>query len=244
LPPGIQWFLSRADESRPFSRSLRRFQFLRSGCSFDEPVNPLRLLLFAAGALLCALSFHFDEAVIAWVVAHPKPEIQEVARFFTTWGDFPPIVGYLALGLGICWLLRRRRAMRILLTMLGCACAGGLIANILRVLTGRARPNARVAPGWYGMWSHGHWIAGSYRYSSFPSAHTAVAIACVVPLWLLLSGGRRLAIAVPATLIALCVAGSRILLDAHHLSDVLTSIWLGTLIAAIICRRWGKRPVV
>ena len=125
--------------------------------------------------------------------------------------------------------------------VLGSAVAGGLVANILRLLTGRARPGARVPAGWYGLRDHGVWIAGSYRYSSFPSAHTAVAIACVVPLWLLLPRRQRVVIALPATLIALCIAASRILLNAHHLSDVLTSAWLGILISSLICARFGSK---
>jgi membrane-associated phospholipid phosphatase len=197
------------------------------------------LLLFALGALLCAASFIADNAVIAWVTAHPSPLVRHVAQFFTRWGDFPPIVLLLLLLLIIAWLAKRPFAIRILLFMLGSAMAGGLVANILRVLTGRARPSARVPPGWYGLKYHGKWIAGSYRFSSFPSAHTAVAIACIVPLWLLVPPRHRLLIALPATLIACSIAASRILLAAHHLSDVLTSVWLGILISSFICARFS-----
>jgi membrane-associated phospholipid phosphatase len=176
--------------------------------------------------------------VIRFVAAHRHPAVQATAHFFTKWGDFPPIVALLAVLLLAGWLAKKPAFNRLLLLMLGSACAGGLAANILRFLTGRARPSAKVPPGWYGMVSHGHWIAGQYGYSSFPSAHTAVAIACIVPLWLCLSGKKRLLIAPPATVIALCIAASRILLNAHHLSDVLTSMLLGTLIGILICRRY------
>jgi len=202
----------------------------------------VRFLLFAAGALVCAFSFLFDDSVIAWVSGHPSHLVKRIAQFFTYWGDFIPIVILLLLLLLIGWLLKRSFFTRLLLLMLGSAIGGGLAANILRVLTGRARPSARVPPGWYGLKAHGMWIAGSYRYSSFPSAHTAVAIACVVPLWLLLRWRGRAAIALPATLVAICIAASRILLDAHHLSDVLTSVWLGILISTLICARFGRDP--
>jgi membrane-associated phospholipid phosphatase len=195
--------------------------------------------LLALAAVFCIASFFFDNAVIAWVAAHPSPAVKMAARFFTRWGDFPPIVALLLLLLLIAWLLKRPFVMRILILMLACAMAGGLAANILRLLTGRARPSAKVPPGWYGLRDHGTWIAGSYGYSSFPSAHTAVAIACVVPLWIFLSPRLRLLVAFPATLIALSVAASRILLNAHHLSDVLTSICLGILLAALISSRFA-----
>ena len=101
--------------------------------------HPARLLLFAAGALLCALSFLFDDPVIAWVASHPSRLAKHVSQFFTRWGDFPPIVALLLLLLLAAWLLKRSFVVRILLLMLGSAIAGGLAANILRVLTGRAR---------------------------------------------------------------------------------------------------------
>lgn len=190
--------------------------------------------LFAAGAILCAISFRFDDFVIAWVAAHEDPALHAAALFFSRWGDFPPIVALLLLLLLIAKILKR--SCRLLLVMLGCAIAGGIAANIFRFVSGRARPNARVPAGWYGMINHGHWIAGQYRFSSFPSAHTAVAIACVFPLWYF----RRWALAPLATLLAGCVAASRILLNAHHLSDVLTSVWLGTLIALLICAKFSR----
>jgi membrane-associated phospholipid phosphatase len=204
--------------------------------------RPVRFTLFATGALLCAVSFLFDEPVIGWVAAHPGRPLRQVAQFFTRWGDFPPIVVLLLILLLIAWVLKRPFCTRILLLMLGSAIVGGLAANILRVLTGRARPSAKVPPGWYGFRDHGAWIAGSYGYSSFPSAHTAVAIACIVPLWLLLSGARRIAIAIPSTLVALCIAASRILLNAHHLSDVLCAAWLGVLVSTLVCVRFAPRP--
>ncbi len=204
--------------------------------------HPLWVLLFGAGAVVCVVSFYLDNQVIAAVAAaHLSPFIRHTAQFFTRWGDFPPIVGLLLVLLLIGWLSKRPFLIRILLVMLACSVAGGLIANLLRFLTGRVRPSARVPPGWYGLFDHGRWIGGSYAYSSFPSAHTAVAIACIVPLWLLLPAPRRFFIGLPATALALCVAASRILLDAHHLSDVLTSVWLGSFIAVLICDRAAEK---
>jgi len=236
LLPRIQWFRFNplnvhADENSKFETRNPK-----------TGIAGIATLPFAVGALVCALSFLFDNKVIAWVAAHPSRQITQAARFFTTWGDFPPIVALLLLALLVAWLLKRPVIFRLLFLMLGSAVAGGLAANILRVLTGRARPSAKVPPGWYGLRDHGAWIAGRYGYSSFPSAHTAVAIACVVPLWLLLRPPQRFLIAIPATVIALCIAASRILLNAHHLSDVLASVWLGVLISRLICARFRAYP--
>ena len=212
---------------RPARRLYSNFEFRIS--------NFPSLLPFAAGALLCAASFLFDSSIVGWVSVHQNPLLLRVARFFTHWGDFPPVALLLVFLLLIAWFLRRPVAVRILLLMLGSAVAGGLVANLLRILTGRARPSTKGPPGWYGFRNHGRWIAGSYKYSSFPSAHTAVAIACVIPLWILLPARLRLPVALPATVAALCVAASRILLNAHHLSDVLCSVWLGAAISSLLC---------
>jgi membrane-associated phospholipid phosphatase len=206
--------------------------------------RPLLIAPFAAGALVCAASFLFDDPVIRWVAAHPDPTLHHLAQFFTRWGDFPPLVAVLLVFLLVFWILKRPAAIRILLLMLGSSIVAGLAVNILRILTGRARPSAKVPPGWYGLRDHGHWIAGSFAYSSFPSAHTAVAIACIFPLWLLLRNPSRILIALPATLIALCIAASRILLNAHHFSDILVSIWLAALISFLICARFSQKPPI
>jgi membrane-associated phospholipid phosphatase len=211
----------------------------------NPPQNskPKLVGLVLLGVPLCAASFLFDNPVIQWVAAHPDPLVHRAAQFFTRWGDFFPIIAFLLLLLLLARLLKQSFAIRLLLLMLGSAIAGGLAANIIRLLTGRARPSAKVPPGWYGFRDHGTWIAGSYAYSSFPSAHTAVAIACIVPLWLLLGPPKRLLIALPATLIALSIAASRILLNAHHLSDVLTSVCLGILISTLLCTRFSPAPI-
>jgi membrane-associated phospholipid phosphatase len=200
---------------------------------------PVLAPLFVAAALVCAGSFPLDGCVVAFVAAHPGRTFHHAAQFFTRWGDFPPLVVYLVVSLVAARLLNRTVAIPVLKLMLYSAITGGLAANILRFLTGRARPSAKVPPGWYGMWSHGAWIGGQYQYSSFPSAHTAVAIATIIPLWLCLPARNRFLIALPATLAALCVAASRIVLNAHHLFDVLCGAWLGALLSVLICARFG-----
>lgn len=98
----------------------------------------------------------------------------------------------------------------------------GLASIILRLLAGRARPsNHEVAQGFYGLWHDGHWIAGQFKFSSFPSGHAATAAGLVAAAWLLHRGwGAVLAV------YALAVMWSRIALQAHHLSDVLASVVL------------------
>jgi membrane-associated phospholipid phosphatase len=208
------------------------------------PHRPPLLRIAIAGAIVSALSFLGDNAVIAWVAAHPNAQVHHIAQLFTKWGDFLPIAALLLALILVSWLIKlpgHQPAVRVLCLMLGSAIVSGILVNILRVLSGRARPSTAGLPGWYGMRLHGHWIAGAFAYSSFPSAHTAVAIAAIVPLWLLLRGPSRILLALPATLLALGIAASRILLNAHHLSDVVTSSCLSILIATALCARFGRR---
>jgi membrane-associated phospholipid phosphatase len=202
------------------------------------PVPGIALeFLLPIGAALCAASFLFDNAVVAWVDAHRDPGLIAAGWFFTKWGDFLPIVGLLLLVLLVAWLMKRRFVVRLVLLMLSSAVIGGLVANVFRLLSGRTRPLAKVPPGWYGLKDHGAWIVGKFDYSSFPSAHTAVAFSCVVPLWLLLPPRLRWLIAFPATLLAASIGVARMVIDAHHLSDVVTSVWLGIVVGTLVCRR-------
>jgi len=127
----------------------------------------------------------------------------------------------------IFFLLRRpQAAARIFFVALTSELIG-LAAVILRLIFGRARPlNQDVPPGFYGLWHDGQWIAGQFKFSSFPSGHAATAAGLVAAAWLL-HRGWALALA-PYGLI---VIWSRIALQCHHLSDVLASTLLAVVVA-------------
>lgn len=104
----------------------------------------------------------------------------------------------------------------------------GLADVLIRLLAGRTRPSNHLVPqGFYGLWHDGHWIAGQYKFSSFPSGHAATAAGLVAAAWVLGRRGWAGALAVYAVV----VMWSRVALQAHHLSDVLASVVLAVPLA-------------
>lgn len=188
------------------------------------PVGVLLALLFVA--------FFLDGAVDLWVAAHRAASWEFAAkacsRFFA-WHWL--MLGALA-GIFIAWWSGRRDWMRVLCVMIVAASIAGLSADILRGLIGRTRPSARAAQGWYGVRSNSEWLIVKHEYNSFPSGHTTAATAFALPLFFWRRGSGWLVFPFIGA-----VAGSRIYLGAHHLSDVIAAGLLGFLIATSIWRR-------
>jgi undecaprenyl-diphosphatase len=188
------------------------------------------------GVLLCAVSFFFDRAVIDWVNAHDSRPLKELAGFLSRWGDWPELMLYGVFGLGLAWLTRNRRLLRLLLCMMFAATVGGAVVNSVRLVSGRARPNnTEATQEWNGLWRGKEFLLFKNNYHSFPSGHCGAAFAFFgVPVfadrrnwWLLLA--------------AIAIAWSRIYLNVHHLSDVFVGSFAGLLTAALMWRWFRAR---
>jgi lipid A 4'-phosphatase len=101
--------------------------------------------------------------------------------------------------------------------------ASGLMVDILKVVCGRARPKLLFESDVYGFlwfgWHPDRW--------SFPSGHSATIVALMTALWYLWPQHLLFYILAAAT-----VAGSRVVVGAHYLGDVLA----GALIACLTTR--------
>jgi undecaprenyl-diphosphatase len=95
--------------------------------------------------------------------------------------------------------------------------AGQVLFNVLKRLTGRARPCATDSHCWATLLPPDRF--------SFPSGHTITAFAVAVPIGLFYP-----AMLTALTFCAMSVASSRILLGLHYLSDVIAGIAIGCLI--------------
>jgi len=120
--------------------------------------------------------------------------------------------------LGICLLIwggdRRFTALAAGLISVS---AGQVLFNVLKRLTGRARPCATEASCWARLLPPDRF--------SFPSGHTITAFAVAVPIGLHYPGLLALLI-----FCAMSVASSRVLLGLHYLSDVIVGIAIGCLL--------------
>jgi membrane-associated phospholipid phosphatase len=209
----------------------------RSGGKSSE-VSVVRFFaLLIVGILLCGLSFLFDQTVIEWVKAHDSLPLKHFAGFLSRWGDWPELMLFGCIGLGLAWLARSRVAGRILLCMIIASTISGAIVNSTRLLTGRARPNnTEAAHEWNGLWQGGEFLLFKNKYHSFPSGHTGAAFAFFgVPFFAHRRYGWWVLFAAAA------IAWSRIYLNVHHLSDVMAGAFVGLITAFLVWERLEPR---
>ena len=184
-------------------------------------------LWLLVGLVVVAAAFLLDNRVDAALDAARNPALKNVAWWFSKIGEgwVPAVAGFF---FAAVFLVARRPvvAAKIFFVMLTCELTG-LAATILRVIFGRTRPlNHEVSQGFYGVWHDGHWIAGKFAFSSFPSGHAATAVGLAVAAWLVHRGWGAVAM-----LYAVAVMWSRVALQCHHLSDVLASTILSIALA-------------
>jgi membrane-associated phospholipid phosphatase len=193
-------------------------------------------LVGVAVVALVGLGFALDRVFRHWFAQRGEAPLETLAQTVTHLGDWPALAVAVLLGVLVARLFRARRTMTVLCVMFAATLLAGAIVQPVRVATGRARPHPEKVGGWYGLRKDGKWIAGRHRYSSFPSAHTTVAAAFFTPL-VVMGGARWL----PVWLVALAVGWSRIYLGAHHPSDVVVGMLVGTGCGWIVARSPGIR---
>lgn len=171
-------------------------------------------------------------------------------------GDLYRLVNFaevFAHGLGVAMIclvifvldpLNRRSLFRIAF----CAYGAGLLANVLKLVVARQRPHAffqGTESATRGVWdtflgvlphaSNQFADAGSHTIQSFPSAHTATAVAFAFALAWRYPRGKWLFAA-----LAILAAFQRIAVGAHYLSDTLVGAAVG---AAFVAIRFDRRLV-
>ena len=121
---------------------------------------------------------------------------------------------------------------RVLLVFLVLVIGGqNLIANLVKVLVDRARPDIHPLAALHG--------------ASFPSGHSAAAAATYAACALLIGRGRsprtQAILSGAAVAIAVAVATSRVFLGVHWLTDVLAGLALGWAWFALCAIAFGGR---
>ena len=171
-----------------------------------------------ATALLFSLSYIFVDRPLAYALKDIDPTVHSIFAIITKAGEG---VFYLVpSGLLILWALWTRR--QHLLERAGFVFAAvaipGLIADMMKPIFGRARPVLLFREDLFGFTWHG----ARANYWSFPSGHTititalALSLTAIYPrLWPLYAT------------VAVLVASSRVIIDAHYLSDVIAGAYIG-----------------
>jgi membrane-associated phospholipid phosphatase len=191
-----------------------------------------------AVAVLIATMFVLD----AWSVSHARrlPDaLLQAARRFTDlgksgWFLFPSGILFLALvALNSPALPRFSRgvvaafAVRLGFVFVAIGLPS-LLAAIIKNIIGRARPFVVAGPD---VWAYEPftWHA---RYASFPSGHTTTAFAALVAIGAIFPQARAL-----MWIYAVLMGLSRVVVTAHHPSDVIAGAILGA-VGAYLVRNW------
>jgi membrane-associated phospholipid phosphatase len=193
-------------------------------------------ILLVVGIAVCGLSFFLDQSVIDWVQAHSVKGIVRFAGYVSNFGDWPELMAYGLGGLGIAYLARNKRVRRVIIYMMIAGTLSGAVVNSVRVLSGRARPNnTEATQEWNGLWHDGQLLLFKNKYHAFPSGHTGTAFA-----FFGVAAFNRRPFGWLYLIPAMLIGWSRIQVNAHHLSDVLTGMVVGLAVAYFTVRAAGK----
>jgi lipid A 4'-phosphatase len=109
--------------------------------------------------------------------------------------------------------------------------AAGLAVDLIKVVAGRARPKLLFADHFYGFTG----LAFHADHWSFPSGHTATIVALMAALWWLWPRHLLFYIAVAAI-----VAGSRVVVGAHYLSDVIAGAFVAVVMTRLVAQSFAR----
>lgn len=166
--------------------------------------------------MLLVLAFGDADNALAKKIRVDDGKITSIAQFISDHADLMLAVPLSLVIWGTGAAVGRVRWRKIGLACLMAACVAGLFVNVFRASTGRPRPKAELADGFYGPHLR------DSKFQSFPSGHattstaTAVVIAAAVPI-----------ATIPCAIYAVAVSWSRIQLRLHHPIDVTVGATIG-----------------
>jgi undecaprenyl-diphosphatase len=192
------------------------------------------VLTAAAGLLLLMIRTktgvaRYDLPFARWGATHATPGSTTVLRRLS---DLGGTVGVVSLAVIVGIVEFRRLPNRAIPVLLAVTVLGQFaVVNVIKVIVDRARPAIDQLTG--------------FSSSSFPSGHSASAAATFAVIALLLGRRRgrraRAAIAGGAVALAVTVAGTRVLLGVHWLTDVLAGLAIGWAWFALCSISFGGR---
>jgi undecaprenyl-diphosphatase len=200
--------------------------------------------LSALWVILLGAAFAIDRPV-ARLMAGVGPMALRVFEAVTWFGQggviLYPTAAIMLVSGTLAWLTparerpdRRRTALvvfRYAVTIFTVVAAAGLADDVLKIAFGRARPRLWLAGDDSGFQA----LRYGAKFASFPSGHTTTSVAGAAVLCALFPRGKGFFITV-----AILIALSRIILDAHYVSDVVAGAALGGLVALKILDQFRK----
>lgn len=190
----------------------------------DRTLWPRAAVRLAIGGAITALVWLFlDAPMLAWCEGVQSEFTEDVIRILNRLGGgMNPVllvVFFLVAGIGY----RERRWVSYAIAMALAGLGAGIVAQIVKQLVGRARPELWLGPS--------HYAPGSS--TSFPSGHTVGAFALA---GVLVFASRNRTLRVIAFLLAAAIGLSRMLAFRHWMSDVTASAVVGLVTAWLVTR--------
>lgn len=179
---------------------------------------------FAAVLLLIILSYFFLDLPVTLYCKGLNKGILDFFGIVTEFGISTwYLVGSFALFLFYRFFQRRPiYAYRAFFLFISIA-ASGIIANIIKVIIGRYRPEMFFEKGLYGVnFLNFSFSNFSHGLTSFPSGHTATTFSLAWALSLFFPRTR-----IPLFCFAVMVGVSRVIITSHYLSDALGGAYVG-----------------
>jgi undecaprenyl-diphosphatase len=205
-----------------------------TGLALTLAVTALIVLTATAGVLLLMVRTktgvaRYDLTFAEWGATHATAGSTVVLRRLSLLGG---TAGVLTVAVIVGVLEYRRLPKPALPALVGLTVLGQFaVVNIIKAIVERARPDIRQLTG--------------FASSSFPSGHAASAAATFAVVALLVGRRRsrraRAAIAGGAVGVATMVAGTRVLLGVHWLTDVLAGLAIGWAWFALCSLAFGGR---
>ncbi|MBI3032329.1 phosphatase PAP2 family protein [Candidatus Woesearchaeota archaeon] len=176
---------------------------------YQREKNTLYIIIF--GIILFSMSFFIDKTVIAYAKTMQTPYGDYFLSGASNTWLLVMLLGVLIMLL--LYLKQKQHNTREFLLIMGLTLA---ITGIIKITVMRERPLETI------------FEAGFFDYS-FPSQHTAFAVATLVFVWKKLSSIKY--IKYVYTGLAILVGLSRIYLQAHYLSDVIAGALIGYIVS-------------
>ncbi|MFN2544161.1 MAG: bifunctional DedA family/phosphatase PAP2 family protein [Actinomycetota bacterium] len=225
--------IARERASRPLRFIVGRF---RPGAAFGLSVTiglvVIGLTGWAFGAIVRDVIGHetarVDRPVGRFFLQHREAVLTNIMKAVTFLGS-APVLGGLAVVIGVAWWLRRRTPRPLALVVMGWA-GSVLLVHGIKALIDRPRPPAS------------HFLVSATG-PSFPSGHVTDAVALYGLLAALIASAtpswtRKVGAWAGAVIVGLAVGTTRLYLGVHWLTDVLGGyalggLWLFTLLTSV-----------
>lgn len=172
-----------------------------------------------------------DVPLALWIQAHQSQEVLRIADVLGSIGQGHWTLVYCLLVIVVAWKHRRRLAYRHVAWFVAVA-VSGILANIIKVLVCRPRPPLMLDTG--EIFPHFFEFSTSFLWNSFPSGHSTTAMSIAIVGSYALPRLRW-----SMWTLGLLIAGARIALNVHYLSDVLAGCIIGLLVGWWCVRQSG-----